>query len=134
MAWCVTHAFADIHDLYVEQFDPADPSRYLHQGDWLQAATTTEEIKVRGGGSDRVQIVETMHGPVVAGDPAHGTALTLKSVQFFDLDRSFDCLLPHAARATRWIRSSRPYAAGGSSTTTWSRRTPAATSATWCAR
>ena len=94
VAWCVTHAFADIHDLYVEQFDQADPSRYLHQGAWLQAATTTEEIKVRGGATVPVQIVETIHGPVVAGDPAGGAALTLKSVQFFDVDRSFDCLLP----------------------------------------
>ena len=41
-----------------------------------------------------MEITETIHGPVVAGDPAHGTALTLKSVQFFALDRSFDCLLP----------------------------------------
>ena len=134
VAWCVTHAFADIHDLYVEQFDRADPSRYLHKGDWLQAATTTEDIKVRGADSDPVQIVETIHGPVVAGDPAHGAALTLKSVQFFDLDRSFDCLLPMLRQPPRWIRSSRPYAAGGSSTTTSSPRIPAATSATWCAR
>ncbi|HXL19077.1 MAG TPA: penicillin acylase family protein, partial [Streptosporangiaceae bacterium] len=94
VAWCVTHAFADIHDLYVEQFDRTDPSWYRHRGDWLQAATTIEDVKVRGGASAQVQIVETIHGPVVAGDPAHGTALALKSVQFFDLDRSFDCLLP----------------------------------------
>jgi penicillin G amidase len=94
VAWCVTHAFADIHDFYVEQFDRAEPSRYLHQGEWLQAAATTDDIKVRGGAAASVQIVETIHGPVVAGDPAHGAALTLKSVQFFDVDRSFDCLLP----------------------------------------
>jgi penicillin G amidase len=94
VAWCVTHACADIHDLYVEQFDRADPSRYLHQGDWQQATTTTEDIKVRGGAAVPVQIVETIHGPVVAGDPARGAALTLKSVQFFDVDRSLDCLLP----------------------------------------
>jgi len=94
VAWCVTHANADIHDLYVERFDHADPSRYLHRGEWLQAQAATEEIKVRGGSSAQVRIVETIHGPVVAGDPADGAALTLKSVQFFDLDRSFDCLLP----------------------------------------
>jgi penicillin G amidase len=94
VAWCVTHAFADIHDLYVEQFDRADPARYRYQDDWLTAATTTEEIKVRDAGAVRVQITETIHGPVVAGDPASGAALTLKSVQFFDVDRSFDCLLP----------------------------------------
>ncbi len=51
-------------------------------------------FKVRDGATVPVQIVETMHGSVVAGDPARGAALTLKSVQFFDLDRSFDCLLP----------------------------------------
>jgi penicillin amidase len=94
VAWSVTHAFADIHDLYVEQFDRAEPSRYRHQGDWLRAAMTVEDIKVRGQAPARVEIVETIHGPVVAGDPARGAALTLKSVQFFDLDRSFDCLLP----------------------------------------
>lgn len=94
VAWCVTHASADIHDLYVEQFDPADPSLYLHQGRWLRARTATEEIKVRGADPVRVDIVETMHGPVIAKDPARGAALTLKSVQFADVDRSLDCLLP----------------------------------------
>lgn len=94
VAWCVTHAFADIHDLYVEQFDTSDPSRYQYRGGWLTAATTTQEITVRGESAATVQITETIHGPVVAGDPADGAALTLKSVQFFDTDRSFDCLLP----------------------------------------
>ncbi len=94
VAWCVTHAMADIHDLYVEQFDQADPSRYRHKDSWLRAATTTENIKVRGADPAGVDIVETIHGPVIAGDPARGSALTLKSVQFFDLDRSLDCLLP----------------------------------------
>ncbi|HWF82856.1 MAG TPA: penicillin acylase family protein [Streptosporangiaceae bacterium] len=94
VAWCVTHANADIHDLYVEQFDPADPSRYRHKGAWLQAATATEEIKVRGADPAGVDVIETIHGPIVAGDPARGTAVTLKSVQFACLDRSFECLLP----------------------------------------
>jgi penicillin G amidase len=29
VAWGVTHAMADIHDLYVEQFARDDPARYL---------------------------------------------------------------------------------------------------------
>ncbi len=94
VAWCVTHAFADIHDLYVEQFDRAHPTRYRYRDDWLTATTRTEQIKVRGGSTAQVEVVETIHGPVVAGDPAAGAALTLKSVQFFEVDRSFDCLLP----------------------------------------
>src|SRR5215472_11714452 len=60
VAWCVTHAFADIHDLYVEQFDRTDPSRYLHRDQWLQAATTAEDIQIRGRSSASVEIVETI--------------------------------------------------------------------------
>ena len=35
-----------------------------------------------------------MHGPVIAGDPAAGTALALRSMQFAVIDKSFDCMLP----------------------------------------
>ncbi|MEP7023767.1 MAG: penicillin acylase family protein [Actinomycetota bacterium] len=94
VAWGVTHAFTDIHDLYVEQFDRGDPSRYLYQGKWLQAATRTEDITVRGGPAVQVDITETRHGPVIAGEPSRGAGLTLKSVQFADTDYSLDCLIP----------------------------------------
>jgi penicillin G amidase len=94
VAWCVTHAFADIHDLYIERFDREDPSRYRYRGQWRQAATRTEEITVRGGPAVAVDITETSHGPVIAGEPAAGAALTLKSVQFADTDHSLDCLIP----------------------------------------
>jgi penicillin amidase len=94
VAWGVTHAFTDLHDLYVEQFDRTAPSRYLYRGEWLQAVTRTEEIAVRGGPAVEVDITETIHGPVIAGEPARGTGLTLKSVQFADTDYSLDCLIP----------------------------------------
>ena len=94
VAWCVTHAFADIHDLYVERFDRDDSSRYLFRGEWRRAARRTEEITVRGAPAVEVEITETSHGPVVAGEPAAGAALTLKSVQFAGTDHSLDCLIP----------------------------------------
>ncbi len=94
VAWCVTHAMADIHFLYVEQFDRGAPPRYLYQGEWLQAATRTEEVTVRGGPAVEVDITETIHGPVIAGEPGQGVGLTLKSVQFADTDYSLDCLIP----------------------------------------
>lgn len=93
VAWCVTHAFADIHDLYVERFSD-DAARYLFEGRWLPTTRRTERIDVRGGESVDVEVVETHHGPVVAGDPTDGAALTLRSMQFAELDRTFDCLLP----------------------------------------
>ena len=94
VAWCVTHAFADIHDLYIERFDRDDPSRYLFRGEWRPAVSRTEEIRVRDGAAVEVDITVTGHGAVVAGEPARGTALTLKSVQFADTDHSLDCLIP----------------------------------------
>ena len=36
----------------------------------------------------------TRHGPIIVGDPRKGSALALRSMQFTELDRSFDALLP----------------------------------------
>jgi penicillin amidase len=94
VAWCVTHAFADIHDLFVERFAPDDPARYAFRDGWRDATVRSETIRVRGGADVSVPIVTTHHGPVIAGDPAAGAALVLRSVQFSETDRSFDCLQP----------------------------------------
>jgi len=90
VACCVTHAFMDIHDLFLEQFDDAGAARF---GDgWEPARTRTETVAVRGEPPRTVTVTETRHGPVIAGDPARGAALTLRSVQFAETDLSFDCL------------------------------------------
>lgn len=94
VAWCVTHAFADIHDLYVERFDPADPTRYLFRGEWQDAVLREETVAVRGAEPVRVTVTTTRHGPVIVGDPASGHAVALRSVQVDDTDRSLDCLIP----------------------------------------
>lgn len=93
VAWSVTHAFADIHDLYVDLFAD-DAARYRFRDEWRPTSVRTERIVVAGADPVDVQVVETHHGPVVAGDPAQGAALTLRSMQFAETDRSFDCLLP----------------------------------------
>jgi penicillin amidase len=95
VACCVTHAFVDIHDLFLERFDDGD---CLFQGRREPVRTRTEAVSVRGGPDHVVTIWETRHGPVVAGDPASGAALALRSVQFVDTDLSFDCL-PRMLRA-----------------------------------
>lgn len=97
VAWCVTHAFVDIHDLFVERFD-ADASHALFRGGWEKVARRRESIAVRGGAAVEIEVVETRHGPVIAGDPASGRAITLRSVQFAETDLSFDCL-PRMLRA-----------------------------------
>ncbi|HEY8612043.1 MAG TPA: penicillin acylase family protein [Roseomonas sp.] len=97
VAYCVTHAFMDIHDLYLERFDASGANTQTSNG-WQPVTRRTETVLVRGGDAREVEVVETVHGPVIAGDPASGTALALKSVQFAETDHSFDCL-PRMLRA-----------------------------------
>ena len=95
VACCVTHAFVDIHDLFLERFE--DGLCLFHDAREL-VRSRTETLRVRGEADRVVTIHETRHGPVVAGDPASGAALVLRSVQFADTDLSFDCL-PRMLRA-----------------------------------
>ncbi len=95
-AFCVTHAFADIHDLFLEQFDGSGRARFGEN--WEPVQVRQETVSVRGAADRIVDVVETRHGPVVAGNPASGAALALRSAQFAETDRSFDCL-PRMLRA-----------------------------------
>ncbi len=93
VAWCVTHAFADIHDVYIEEFRK-DGAEYRTAKGHEQSVTRQETIIVRDADSSTITVTETAHGPIIAGDPADGQALALKSVQLFDTDLSLDCLVP----------------------------------------
>jgi len=91
VAWCVTHAFMDIHDLYIERFR-GEGVEVLYQDEWHATTRRRETIKIRGGADVEMEIVETSHGPVIIGDPMSGTALAIRSMQFAETDLSFDCL------------------------------------------
>lgn len=91
VAWCVTHAFADIHDLYVERFDGL---KVATADGWAEAAVRDEVVKVRGGADMPVRCVTTPHGPVIVGAPEDGSAIALRSVQLEPVDRALDCLIP----------------------------------------
>jgi penicillin amidase len=93
VAWGVTHAFVDIHDLYVERFCN-NGTHYSFKGEQLPATQRRETIKVRDADDTRMLVTETRHGPVIAGNPADGKAIALRSVQFAVPDKSFDCMLP----------------------------------------
>lgn len=90
VAYCVTHAFVDIHDLYLERFDAE--GRVQRDDGWAPVRTREETVHVRGGPSRTITVTQTSHGPVVAGNPADGAALVLRSVQFAETDLSFNCL------------------------------------------
>ena len=97
VAWCVTHAFVDIHDLFVERFDET-ATQVRFRDAWLPVTRRRESIAIRDATPREIEVVETAHGPIVTGDPASGTAIALRSVQFAETDLSFDCL-PRMLRA-----------------------------------
>ncbi len=74
IAWGVTNGMADVQDLYIERFDPADPTgrRYKFRGAWEDATIVREEIRVRErppGRRCRVEAVPvriTRHGPIIS--------------------------------------------------------------------
>jgi penicillin amidase len=71
IAWGFTNVGPDVQDLYIEQFDPANPLRYKTPAGWSEVTIRHEEIKVRKGFTEsRTDIVPfdvsvTRHGPIV---------------------------------------------------------------------
>ena len=66
IAWGVTNAGPDVQDLYIERFDPADPTRYLYKGQWEPATVLREEVKIKGRLEPVVETVRiTRHGPII---------------------------------------------------------------------
>ena len=68
IAWGVTNTRNDVQDLYLETFDPTDPTglRYEYQGQWETAELVREEIVVRGQREVVIEEVRiTRHGPII---------------------------------------------------------------------
>lgn len=73
VAWGFTNTTADWTDLVVLDVDPADPTRYRTPEGWRTFTTRVEQIDVARGASERVEVRETIWGPV--GEPdARGRA------------------------------------------------------------
>jgi penicillin amidase len=96
VAYGVTHAFMDIHDVFLEHFQH-DAAEVLTKSGPVAVARRTGSINVRGAAPHAFEAFDTPHGPVIAGDPRSGCALALRSVQFAETDLSFDCLPRMAA-------------------------------------
>ena len=63
-AWGLTNAFPDVQDIYLERFDPDDPTRYEVDGQWGPAEVAEETIRVRGRSPVTLRTRATRHGPV----------------------------------------------------------------------
>ncbi|MBM3774961.1 MAG: penicillin acylase family protein, partial [Acidobacteria bacterium] len=52
-------------DLYVEKLNPANPDQYRYKGAWRNLEVERDEIAVKGGRPEPVELRRTVHGPVI---------------------------------------------------------------------
>ena len=64
-AWGFTNAGPDVQDLFVEQVDPTDPSRYLAPDGPRAFDVRRERIGVKDGDDVTLEVRESRHGPIL---------------------------------------------------------------------
>ena len=82
IAWGFTNNGADVQDLYMETFNPAQPDEYKVNGKWVKAQTVDEVIHVKQTAHGRswvsdehFKVVVTRHGPLMRQEGNTGYAL-----------------------------------------------------------
>jgi penicillin amidase len=98
IAWGVTNTGPDVQDLFAEKFDPQNPGKYLHNGNWVDAEVREELIKVRDKPDVRLSVKVTRHGPVVSRADGRELALQWTLLQ----PRAFDLPFWSLDRANNW--------------------------------
>jgi penicillin amidase len=78
VAWGLTIFAIDAQDLFVEETDPADPTRYRVGSDWEAMRVEREAVRVKGARPVEVELRFTRHGPVVHQDLARHRAFALR--------------------------------------------------------
>ncbi|MGQ0664744.1 MAG: penicillin acylase family protein [Pseudomonadota bacterium] len=107
IAWGLTTTNADIHDLFIERLDPADPDRYLTPEGWRPFATRRETIKVKGKSDVELVVRSTRHGVVIsdvslaAAVVAPAQVVALASPAYYASDRTAEALMG-VNRARDW--------------------------------
>ena len=81
IAWGFTNSNADVQDLFIERFDPENPSLYMTPTGWQAVQRRVEHINIRGGEVEDLMVLETRHGPIV-----HDDGLTKLALQWTALD------------------------------------------------
>jgi penicillin amidase len=75
IAWGFTNNGADVQDLYVETFNPANTVEYRVNGKWQKAEIDDETIHIKDHADEHLRIVVTRHGPVVRTENGKSYAL-----------------------------------------------------------
>jgi penicillin amidase len=119
IAWGFTNSNAEVQDLYIETFDPANPLAYRANGKMLVAEVRHETIHVRAKPDVDLDVVVTRHGPIVHRDePEQGGrayALRWTALEPGGLDFGFP-LLGEAQDWNTFIETTRHISGPGQNT------------------
>lgn len=102
IAWGVTNLGPDVQDVYIEKFDPANPTKYQTPSGWREAEVRQEQIKVRNTfgspatSTQTIDVTVTRHGPIILEKDGTRYALrwtlldpaTLQTAGIFDVNRA----------------------------------------------
>ena len=101
IGWGATAGFGDGVDIFAEKLDPADPTRYFHQGEWKRMEQRSETIGVKDAPAETLDVYRTVHGLVVKRDEAAGVAYAkARTWSGRELDSLFGWV--RQAQATDW--------------------------------
>ncbi len=105
IAWGITSLEPDVQDLFVEEVDPRNPSRYRHRGEWKTFEERRETIRVHGGADHILTVRSSVHGPIVtdalSGAGRLGSAVALRWTGLDPDPRSTEAFLA-IATARNW--------------------------------
>jgi penicillin amidase len=85
IAWGQVALFASTSELYEETLRPSDPHRYDWGGRWLEAALQREQIRVRDGTVEEVEVLSTRHGPLLRSVDPGNRALAGRALRWTGL-------------------------------------------------
>jgi penicillin amidase len=98
IAWGFTNNGADVLDLYIETFNPANPDEYRVNGKWKKADVYDEVIKVKGAPDEHMRLVVTRHGPVLQNEGDKAYAMRWTALEPGGLANSYNWL----GKAKNW--------------------------------
>lgn len=79
LGWGLTIVGTDMEDVYVEDVNPANPGEVRFRGQWEPVRVVREEVRVKGGAAETVELKFTRHGPVFHEDRARNKFYVLRS-------------------------------------------------------
>ncbi len=98
IAFGVTSAYGDAQDLFAERFRDARSDEYLVGRMWLRAQHRIEPIPVKGRPDEMLDVLVTIHGPVVERHGSTGYALSWTALR----DRDHATALRSLDLASDW--------------------------------